>query len=218
MRPSPWPTANTGSRRWRAYAKSATPPRRLRYQNNFGMVTRRARSEAIHWTKKREPNVSWPRKPIVYQIATGVRRLWFIGQPPYLVTQHPCLEPAYTDEIAYPSNETIPHSVLRTTVLPRPVTDRQLRDPRAAELAERREESVGALEKRDSFKRLAAIGLERAAHVRDRIPDGRAPYPVRDFRGDTPGPRIRARRSHARDHVGPLQRVKQRRDAGRIVL
>src|SRR5258705_1196232 len=122
------------------------PPRRLRYQTILGMTTRRARSEAIHWTKKREPNVSCPRKPIAYHAATDEKRL-FIGHPPNLVTQHPRLEPADSEEIANPSEEAVPHAIFRNTLLPRTVPPPHLHHPRAPKLAKSPKESVRAHEK-----------------------------------------------------------------------
>src|SRR5437868_4458022 len=127
------------------------------------MMTRRARSETIHWTKKREPNVTCPRKPIVYHRATEARRLWLIRDPPDPVTQHPRLEPPHAQKVANPSEEAVPDTVLRVAVSARPVAHGNLRHTRAAELAERGKEAMRAREERQSFQGLAPVGLERAA-------------------------------------------------------
>src|SRR5258706_2223990 len=194
------------------------PPRRLKYQNTLGMMTGRARSDAIHWTKKRDPNVSWPRKPITYQSATCESRSWFMGHPPDLVTEHSRLEPANSKEVANPPKEAVPHPVLRDAVTPGPMPDRHLGDPGSLKLAEGRQEAVRADEERDPFQRFAPVCLERAAHVPDRIPDHRAPDRVRHARGDTAPPGVGPRRPDPGDDVGALEGVQQRGDAGWIVL
>src|SRR5690242_19763314 len=198
MSPRPCPTANTGSRRCRAYAKSATPPRRLRYQNVRGMMTRRARSDTIHCTKKREPNVTWPRKPIAYHRATDEKRLSLIRHPPNLVAKHPRLEPADSQEIADSPEEAVPHPVFRDAVPARPVEHRDFRHARAPELTEGRKEAMGPHEERQPIQCLAPVRFQRAAHVGDGIPDGGAAHRVRDPRRGAPAPGIGARRAHAR--------------------
>src|SRR5258708_38234040 len=115
------------------------------------MTGRQAGPEPNHWTKTPEPNVSRPRKPIAYHPATDEKRL-FISHPPNLVTQHPRLEPADSKEIANPSEEAVPHTIFRNTVLPRTVPHRHLDHARAAKLAERRKESVRAHEERDALE------------------------------------------------------------------
>jgi len=85
------------------------------------------------------------------------------------VTQHPRLEPADSKEIANPSEEAVPHTIFRNTVLPRTVPHRNLDHARAAKLAERRKESVRAHEERDALEGFPPVGLEGAAHVADRV-------------------------------------------------
>src|SRR5258706_14426348 len=106
------------------------PPRRLRYQNTLGMMTLRARSEAIHCTKKREPKVICPRKPTAYHAATGAERL-LMGHPPNFVTQHPSLEPPNAEEIADPPEEAVVHPPAREPPPPRALSHRHLRARRA---------------------------------------------------------------------------------------
>src|SRR2546426_2053217 len=181
------------------------------------MMTRRARSEAIHWTKKREPNVSCPRKPIAYHVATDEKRL-FMSHPPNLVTQHPRFEPADSDEVANSTKEPVSHAILGYAMAPRAMPHRHLDDPSAAELAERGKEPMRAGEEREVFERFPAIGLERAANVADRVPDRRAPDHVRDSgRGAAP-PGVRPVRPHARNDVGVAERVEEQRDRGGVVL
>src|SRR5258706_14014264 len=84
------------------------PPRRLRYQNTLGMMTLRARSEAIHCTKKREPKAICPRKPTAYHAATGAERI-LMGHLPNFVTEHPSLEPPNAEENPDPPEEAETH-------------------------------------------------------------------------------------------------------------
>src|SRR5690606_6060438 len=44
-------------------AKRISPPASEKYQNTTGITDLRARSEAIHWTRKRPVNMSWPNRP-----------------------------------------------------------------------------------------------------------------------------------------------------------
>src|SRR5258706_9461680 len=217
MSPNPCPTANTGSRRYKAYAKSATPPRRLRYQNSFGMITRRARSETIHWMKKREPKMICPRKPTAYQAAFGETAL-IMRAPPDLVPQQPGLEPANSEQIAQTAKETVPHPIFGNASLARTMKHRHLDHARTAELAERGKESVRADEERQILQRLAPVRLERASDVADRVADHRASHRIRDPGRDAAAPGIGSMLSDARDHHGCLERGQNLPNARGVIL
>src|SRR5256886_12621448 len=54
---------NTGSSRWIAYASSVMPPPTENNQKGRGTMLFFARSDAIHWTRKRAEKNAWPSRP-----------------------------------------------------------------------------------------------------------------------------------------------------------
>src|SRR5262245_2475034 len=91
-------------------------------------------------------------------------------------------EPADADQIANSPKQPIADAILGVPVAAGPVMHRHLDHPRAAYLADTREEPVRADEERYALDRSPAIRLERAARVGDVIADDRAPDAVRDAR------------------------------------
>src|SRR3989442_10231094 len=55
---------NTGSSRWIAYASSVMPPPTEKNQKGRGTTLFCARSDAIHWTRKRAEKNAWPSRPM----------------------------------------------------------------------------------------------------------------------------------------------------------
>src|SRR2546425_10573542 len=55
---------NTGSSRWIAYASSVVPPPTEKNQKWRGTTLFFARSDAIHWTRKRAEKNAWPSRPM----------------------------------------------------------------------------------------------------------------------------------------------------------
>src|SRR2546429_4225377 len=55
---------NTGSSRWIAYASSVMPPPTEKNQKWRGTMLFFARSDAIHWTRKRVEKNAWPSRPM----------------------------------------------------------------------------------------------------------------------------------------------------------
>src|SRR5258706_131555 len=87
----------------------------------------------------------------------------------------PSLEPVHADEISEPAPQAVGDTILGDPVTARAVRHRDLDEPGAAELTQRRQEAVDADERRQADKRLATVGLERAADVGDRIAEHESP-------------------------------------------
>src|SRR5947207_10266110 len=181
------------------------------------MITRRARSDTIHWMKNREPKTSCPRKPTAYQAAVGETALT-MRHPPDFVPQQPRLEPANTEQIAQPTKETVPHPVFRNAAPARAVKHGHLGHARAAELAERGKESMRPDEERQVLQRLTPVCLEGASDVADRVSDHRPPNGIRDPGRHAAPPGVGAPLANAGNHVRGLERAQELRDARGVVL
>src|ERR671932_531477 len=136
-RPAPWPRMNTGSRRQIAYASSVTPPPRLNSQKAVGMMLRRARSLAIHCTRKRPEKRAWPTNPIASHKLSDIRALQFVRHGHALA---PPAQPPDPEKVERPNERPVQHAVFRAAVPARPVHDVEVPDSEALAQHQRRQE------------------------------------------------------------------------------
>src|SRR5512138_3112505 len=193
------------------------PPKRLRYQNARGTTERFTASDAIHCTRNREPNITWPVSPIADQ-RTGFNHHLLMGHLTDLIVEQPRAQPEHSDEIVDPAREPVPDAVFGHAAHARPMIHEDLGHARAAELAERGEEAVHAHEHREPFERGAAIDLERAPDVGERVAEHPPANRVRDARGSAAEPAVLALPSNSGDDVRVAELLEKERDVGGIVL
>ena len=112
-----------------------SPPTRLKYQKETGILLLALRSDASHWTIQRPKNNPWPRNPIAIQMVSvvviigddpdgsGVR-----GGPAILIAQDPVLHPPDRNEVIEAFEEAIADAIFGDAVGPRVMADRDFSD------------------------------------------------------------------------------------------
>lgn len=103
-------------------------------------------------------------------------------------------------------------------MLPRPVVDGHLGDPRSLQLEQRGQEAVHAVEQGDAAQEVGAVDAQGATDVGDRFVGQRVAHAGGDARGDPAQPGVLAIHADAADHVETVKMVEKPRDVGRIVL
>src|SRR5919202_4195225 len=113
------------------------PPPRLNSQKAVGMMLRRARSLAIHCTRKRPEKKAWPRKPTASHRVSDIRALQFACRGHALA---PPAQPPHAEEVERPDQGAIQHAVFRAAVPTRPVDDVEMPHAEALAQHQRRQE------------------------------------------------------------------------------